>query len=795
MEELLRLPLSRALAGRRPSLRHCGELRCFASLARRVVSQELAGGRPSWSRLRAGEETAESRQGTPGEGGASGEGARAAGDANGARLRMEASVLPQIPQISSLRTFLNPHGRLPPHRFRLSSSPAAAAAAASSALASESATSVRVAAGALYVIHTFYLHPYEFLLFEEALFRLLNNGSPPKAARDAAVACLFLHHPPYAPCAAPSSASPHSAASPLSSASSAPSASVVFGLSGRPAAFVKDAEQVFSSRDAIFIRRFSGGGTVVMDAETCVCASLLLPHALSRARPYPGDFMRFAFDFYRGEGRARGPTVGAAEEAASRASYAVLRPETCPTREAPQELHGDAAPGSVSRPRDGMVGDFFCLAVPPAAASRAPPPSLGLAGAPSSSQPNSAASRFASSPFSGAFALRENDFVVRTLPAPASPLSPPPSAQAAEWIKVAGNAQALSRIYGLQHTSLLWNLDALLPRMSALLRVPEKQPKYRSQRSHAAFLAGVAHALKTHVALPPWLTGAPAERRGRGRSGVDLDRRAPQGIPPGVVSDHEEGARATPASGAETEETQPTPAAAGARRARRGDEKEAKGTEQHPERRSVRLETPTDALLCLSVLAEDFAAARNAETLENLRLARAQASSSGQCSGAPDSDADANETEKENENGGDEPRLWRCVHCVLTPDDALPREFFSQWQRLYGRAAEGDGADRPEARDSEAGGAQGAGGDREEGEGAASSGRETLQHSQRLLYQLRSAVARDAIHELVNGGLKSYRATRFMDAEGRLIADETYRTLLEINRFVPLVSQSETDSS
>lgn len=65
-----------------------------------------------------------------------------------------------------------------------------------------------------------------------------------------------------------------------------------------------------------------------------------------------------------------------------------------------------------------------------------------------------------------AFALRENDYVFGDA-------------------KFGGNAQSISRDRWVHHTSFLWDFDS---RMMGYLQQPRKQPEYRLNREHGAFL-------------------------------------------------------------------------------------------------------------------------------------------------------------------------------------------------------------------------------------------------------------------------------------------------------------------
>lgn len=57
---------------------------------------------------------------------------------------------------------------------------------------------------------------------------------------------------------------------------------------------------------------------------------------------------------------------------------------------------------------------------------------------------------------------------------------------AADGLKFSGNAQQRKRTHLLHHGSLLYSFD--LTQVSRFLRMPVRQPAYREQREHAAFL-------------------------------------------------------------------------------------------------------------------------------------------------------------------------------------------------------------------------------------------------------------------------------------------------------------------
>jgi lipoate-protein ligase A len=70
------------------------------------------------------------------------------------------------------------------------------------------------------------------------------------------------------------------------------------------------------------------------------------------------------------------------------------------------------------------------------------------------------------------FALRENDYVL------------------GESQKMGGNAQSIIKGGWLHHTSFLWDYDAY--NMESYLKLPEKRPEYRQSRSHEEFLVALS---------------------------------------------------------------------------------------------------------------------------------------------------------------------------------------------------------------------------------------------------------------------------------------------------------------
>jgi len=60
--------------------------------------------------------------------------------------------------------------------------------------------------------------------------------------------------------------------------------------------------------------------------------------------------------------------------------------------------------------------------------------------------------------------------------------------------KIGGNAQALSKDRWVHHTSFLWDYESSIMRY---LKVPEKQPEYRSNREHGDFLCRIRDVVES----------------------------------------------------------------------------------------------------------------------------------------------------------------------------------------------------------------------------------------------------------------------------------------------------------
>jgi lipoate-protein ligase A len=269
---------------------------------------------------------------------------------------------------------------------------------------------LRLAAGALPLL--------DRLCLEEALLRA-----------DARNWLVTAHGEPGAPGAAPT---------------------IVLGVAGQLERLVH--VEAAAARGASVLRRFSGGGTVVVDAGTLFAGFVLNQRDVAPARPlFPRDIMRWSEGVYAPVfahtfgGGAGGAGAGAQSAAATTAG-----------------AHGVATTKEANTP-DGALAASGARPSPPVAA-QAPAAAIAKATTPFTAASAAAASAAPS------FSLREHDYC---------------------WgdRKVGGNAQSVSRERWVHHTSFLWDFDE---RNMQLLRLPERRPDYRRDRAHGDFVAALS---------------------------------------------------------------------------------------------------------------------------------------------------------------------------------------------------------------------------------------------------------------------------------------------------------------
>jgi lipoate-protein ligase A len=205
----------------------------------------------------------------------------------------------------------------------------------------------------------------------------------------------------------------------------APRRAIVLGISGKPHRLIDVAAA--HEDDVLVIKRFTGGGTVVVDADTQFVSLVMNGDAIPNVPLFPRPLMRWTGDLYGG-------VVGTNDDS-------------------------------------GVFRDL----------------------------PN--------------WRLHQDDYVVETRSELASndrddrvDRVDARGDEPRSFLKVGGNAQSISKTRFVHHTSFLWDFDVAT--MKKYLAVPEKQPAYRENRAHEAFLAPLSRWMADRNALRDRLPGA-----------------------------------------------------------------------------------------------------------------------------------------------------------------------------------------------------------------------------------------------------------------------------------------------
>ena len=212
------------------------------------------------------------------------------------------------------------------------------------------------------------------------------------------------------------------------------STAIVLGIGGRPAELL-DVDRV--RKDGVMsIRRFSGGGTVVVDHD-CIWTTVIGRRQELVDQDYPRPIMEWSSQALFGpvfERLASLQRSRTSDNGRSSAEQATLVPDTKSC---------------------GMENSGRLVKV------------QKRAGASSSSSPRPTDAQASATPAAfPKFELRENDYVLGER-------------------KMAGNAQSIGRTGFLHHTSFLWDYQ---PENMEYLSLPSKRPEYRGDRNHGDFL-------------------------------------------------------------------------------------------------------------------------------------------------------------------------------------------------------------------------------------------------------------------------------------------------------------------
>ncbi|KAL3904091.1 MAG: hypothetical protein SGILL_010200 [Bacillariaceae sp.] len=217
---------------------------------------------------------------------------------------------------------------------------------------------------------------------------------------------------------------------------------IVMGIGGKPDRLL-NIENVVNDK-VLVCKRFSGGGTVVMDHNSVWTTLIGRTGDFPSVDPYPRSIMEWSAD------AVFGPTFDKL------------------TRKLLQQKSANDSKANSTLAHGGGVGGKKTLVM--ATKSCSPTENLGqVMHIPSNNTDNLSQQQqqqqFTEIP---KFALRENDYVL------------------GDNYKMGGNAQSIIKGGWLHHTSFLWDFDDA--NMENYLTLPEKRPEYRASRSHRDFL-------------------------------------------------------------------------------------------------------------------------------------------------------------------------------------------------------------------------------------------------------------------------------------------------------------------
>lgn len=206
------------------------------------------------------------------------------------------------------------------------------------------------------------------------------------------------------------------------------SCAIVMGIGGKPERLI-DIESA-KNDGVLVLKRFSGGGTVVVDHSSLWTTIIGRNDLLPEVKPYPREIMAWSADVI----------FGPAFESWNREMNDIMMGTRGGRNKGRQTLVFKGKSCGLS----GGVGESLTLP-------------------PTEEESGQQADRHTTAP---TFQLRENDYVLGER-------------------KIGGNAQSIVSGGFLHHTSFLWDWDHM---NMCYLTLPEKRPEYRGNRHHDEFL-------------------------------------------------------------------------------------------------------------------------------------------------------------------------------------------------------------------------------------------------------------------------------------------------------------------
>lgn len=243
---------------------------------------------------------------------------------------------------------------------------------------------------------------------------------------------------------------------------------IVMGIGGKPDKLL-NIEQVVND-EVMVLKRFTGGGTVVLDADSIWTTMIGRPHHFTETEPFPRPIMEWSADAVFGplfqqlqqlQQQQQQDQQQFQQEAPPSSSYA---PQT-QFIQMPSHVQLDSR--KQPQQKQTMVLDVVkeaCEDGDEKSGRTVQVVTLPL------DDDSSDTNTIGSIP---KFSLKENDYCLGHR-------------------KMGGNAQSIVKNGWLHHTSFLWDYDAT--NMLSYLKLPDKRPAYREDRKHDDFLCKLSQA-------------------------------------------------------------------------------------------------------------------------------------------------------------------------------------------------------------------------------------------------------------------------------------------------------------
>jgi lipoate-protein ligase A len=241
---------------------------------------------------------------------------------------------------------------------------------------------------------------------------------------------------------------------------------VVMGIGGKPQKLLN--RTAVTDDGVLTLKRFSGGGTVILDADSIWTTVIGRTDHFASVQAFPKPIMQWSADtvfgpvFQRLKAKQLLATAAAARTTAA--------PDTTVFLQVPNHVHRFQE--EQQKRKQTMVLDTKSCGVENSGRTVQVVSVPDPAAHDDDDNDNNATTTTMAAPTVPDFFLRENDYVLGAR-------------------KMGGNAQAIVKNGWLHHTSFLWNYDVA---NMEYLTLPDKRPDYRGDRPHDEFLVQLSQA-------------------------------------------------------------------------------------------------------------------------------------------------------------------------------------------------------------------------------------------------------------------------------------------------------------